>query len=90
MIDYSSMNGLEVLLLLLTSREGYFLWGIMGAAIIIWIASLVSDNSEEYSKHPTTTVVKHEQTDVSAIIRTIQTSWHTISVNIANFVKLNH
>jgi len=23
----------------------------MGAAIIIWIASLVSDNSEEYSKH---------------------------------------
>jgi hypothetical protein len=51
MIDYSSMNGLEVLLLLLTSREGYFLWGIMGAAIIIWIASLVSDNSEEYSKH---------------------------------------
>ena len=51
MIDYSYMNGLEVLLLLLTSREGYFLWGIMGAAIIIWIASLVSDNSEEYSKH---------------------------------------
>lgn len=56
MIDYSSMNGLEMLLLLLTSREGYFLWGIMGAAIIIWIASLVSDNSEsdnseEYSKH---------------------------------------
>lgn len=51
MIDYSSMNGLEVLLLLLTSREGYFLWGIMGAAIIIWIASLISDNSEEYSKH---------------------------------------
>jgi len=51
MIDYSSMNGLEVLLLLLTSREGYFLWGIMGAAIIIWIASLVSDNSEEISKH---------------------------------------
>ena len=51
MIDYSSMNGLEVLLLLLTSREGYFLWGIMGAAIIIWIASLVSDKSEEISKH---------------------------------------
>lgn len=50
-IDYSDLNGLEVLLLLLTSRDGLFLWGIMGFALVITLLSFYLDKDDEISKH---------------------------------------
>ena len=35
MIDYNTMNGLEVLVHLLTSRDGIFLWAIMGFGLAV-------------------------------------------------------
>ena len=44
-----TMDGLQVLFVLLSSREGFFLWGIMGAAVIILIASWFADmDSDEH------------------------------------------
>ena len=51
MIDFNSMDGLQVLLVLLSSREGFFLWGIMGAAVIILIAGWFADKDYDTSKH---------------------------------------
>jgi hypothetical protein len=50
MVDFNSMDGLQVLLVLLSSREGFFLWGIMGAAAIILIASWFADKDYDTSK----------------------------------------
>tara|TARA_B100000700_G_scaffold264385_1_gene302104 strand:+ start:161 stop:349 length:189 start_codon:yes stop_codon:yes gene_type:complete len=50
-VDYSDLNGLEVLLLLLTSRDGIFLWVIMGVAVAITILSFYLDKNDEVSKH---------------------------------------
>ena len=50
-VDYSDLNGLEVLLLLLTSRDGIFLWVIMGVAVAITILRFYLDKNDEVSKH---------------------------------------
>ena len=50
-IDYSELNGLEVLLLLLSGRDGYFLWGIIGFAILVVIISPFVDKNDEVGKH---------------------------------------
>lgn len=51
-IDYSDLNGLEVLLLLLTSRDGLFLWVIMGFALAIILLSFYMDkHDDDISKH---------------------------------------
>ena len=50
-IDYSELNGLEVLLLLLSGRDGYFLWGIIGFAILVVVISHFVDKNDEVGKH---------------------------------------
>jgi len=49
-IDYSELNGLEVLLLLLSGRDGYFLWGIIGFALLVVIISHYVDKNDEVGK----------------------------------------
>ena len=51
MIDYNTMNGLEVLVHLLTSRDGIFLWAIMGFGLAVWIISLMVDKHDDSSKN---------------------------------------
>ena len=51
MIDYNTMNGLEVLVHLLTSRDGIFLWAIMGFGLAVFIISLIVDKNDESSKN---------------------------------------
>ena len=51
-IDYSDLNGLEVLLLLLTSRDGLFLWVIMGFALVVILLSVYLDkHDDDIAKH---------------------------------------
>ena len=51
MIDYNTMNGLDVLVHLLTSRDGIFLWAIMGFGLAVFIISLIVDKNDESSKN---------------------------------------
>lgn len=51
MIDYNTMNGLEVLVHLLTSRDGIFLWAIMGFGLAVFLISLLVDRNEDTSKN---------------------------------------
>ena len=39
MIDYNTMNGLEVLVHLLTSKDGIFLWAIMGFGLAVFLSA---------------------------------------------------
>jgi hypothetical protein len=51
-IDYSELNGVEVLLLLLSSRDGLFLWAIMGFALIVILLSVYLDkHDDDIAKH---------------------------------------
>lgn len=51
-IDYSDLNGLEVLLLLLTSRDGLFLWVLIGFALIVILLSVYLDkHDDDIAKH---------------------------------------
>jgi|TARA_B100000925_G_scaffold143802_1_gene107729 hypothetical protein len=51
MIDYNTMNGLEVLVHLLTSRDGIFLWAIMGFGLAVFLISLLVDRNDDTSKN---------------------------------------
>ena len=51
MIDYNTMNGLEVLVHLLTSRDGLFLWAIMGFGLAVFLISLLVDRNDDTSKN---------------------------------------
>ena len=51
MIDYNTMNGLEVLVHLLTSRDGIFLWAIMGFGLTVFLISLLVDRNDDTSKN---------------------------------------
>ena len=51
MINLSELNGLQVLYFLLTSKEGIFLWWIMGIAVLIFFISRWVDKNDEVSKH---------------------------------------
>ncbi len=51
MIDYNTMNGLEVLVHLLTSRDGIFLWAIMGFGLAVFLISLIVDKNDDSSKN---------------------------------------
>ena len=51
MIDYNTMNGLEVVVHLLTSRDGIFLWAIMGFGLAVFLISLLVDRNEDTSKN---------------------------------------
>ena len=51
MIDYNTMNGLEVLVHLLTSKDGIFLWAIMGFGLAVFIISLLVDRNDDTSKN---------------------------------------
>lgn len=51
MINLSELNGLQVLYFLLTSKEGLFLWWIMGFAVLIFLISRYLDKNDEVSKH---------------------------------------
>ena len=49
MIDYNTMNGLEVLVHLLTSKDGIFLWAIMGFGLAVVLISVVLDKNGDSS-----------------------------------------
>ena len=51
MIDYNTMNGLEVLVHLLTSKDGIFLWAIMGFGLTVFLISLLVDRNDDTSKN---------------------------------------
>jgi len=51
MIDYNTMNGLEVLVHLLTSKDGIFLWAIMGFGLAVFLISLIVDRNDDASKN---------------------------------------
>jgi hypothetical protein len=51
MIDYNTMNGLEVLVHLLTSKDGIFLWAIMGFGLAVVLISVVLDKNDDSSKN---------------------------------------
>ena len=51
MIDYNTMNGLEVLVHLLTSKDGIFLWAIMGFGLAVFLISLLVDRNDDTSKN---------------------------------------
>lgn len=51
MIDYNTMNGLEVLVHLLTSKDGIFLWAIMGFGLAVFLISLIVDKNDDSSKN---------------------------------------
>ena len=51
MIDYNTMNGLEVLVHLLTSRDGIFLWAIMGFGLAVFLISLMVDKNDDSTKN---------------------------------------
>ena len=51
MVDYNTMNGLEVLVHLLTSRDGIFLWAIMGFGLAVFLISLLVDRNDDTSKN---------------------------------------
>ena len=49
-IDYPELNGVEVLLL--PSRDGLFLWAIMGFALIVILLSVYLDkHDDDIAKH---------------------------------------
>ena len=51
MVDYNTMNGLEVLVHLLTSRDGIFLWAIMGFGLAVFLISLMVDKNDDSTKN---------------------------------------
>jgi len=51
MVDYNTMNGLEVLVHLLTSKDGIFLWAIMGFGLAVFLISLLVDRNDDTSKN---------------------------------------
>ena len=51
MIDYNTMNGLEVLVHLLTSKDGIFRWAIMGFGLAVFLISLLVDRNDDTSKN---------------------------------------
>jgi len=51
MIDYNTINGLEVLVHLLTSKDGIFLWAIMGFGLAVFLISLLVDRNDDTSKN---------------------------------------
>ena len=51
MIDYNTINGLEVLVHLLTSKDGIFLWAIMGFGLAVFLISLIVDKNDDSSKN---------------------------------------
>ena len=51
MIDYNTMNGLEVLVHLLTSKDGIFLWAIMGFGLAVFLISLMVDKNDDSTKN---------------------------------------
>ena len=51
MIDYNTMNGLEVLVPLPTSKDGIFLWAIMGFGLAVFLISLLVDRNDDTSKN---------------------------------------
>jgi len=51
MIDFSTMDGLQVLVYLLTHKEGAFLWWLIGFGIAMIGINLYLDRYEDNSKH---------------------------------------
>jgi len=51
MIDFSTMDGLQVLVYLLTHKEGIFLWYMIGFGFVIVALNLYLDKKEDTSKH---------------------------------------
>tara|TARA_B100000676_G_scaffold173101_1_gene170059 strand:+ start:1558 stop:1743 length:186 start_codon:yes stop_codon:yes gene_type:complete len=51
MVDYNTMNGLEVLVHLLTSKDGIFLWAIMGFGLAVFLISLMVDKNDDSTKN---------------------------------------
>ena len=51
MIDFSTMDGLQVLVYLLTHKEGIFLWYMIGFGFVIVTLNLYLDKKEDTSKH---------------------------------------
>tara|TARA_B100001063_G_C16329680_1_gene341552 strand:+ start:210 stop:392 length:183 start_codon:yes stop_codon:yes gene_type:complete len=47
MVDFNSMNGMEVLIYLLTSPEERFLWVLIGLGLAIWLLSLYMDRDNK-------------------------------------------
>ena len=51
MVDFSTMDGLQVLVYLLTHKEGAFLWYIMIVGILLFLISVHLDKDSKVSKH---------------------------------------
>ncbi len=47
MVDFNTMNGMEVLTYLLTSPEERFIWVLIGMGVIIWLLSLYMDKDNQ-------------------------------------------
>ena len=49
MNQYEGMNGLEVLYTILTSKDGIFLWAIMGFGLAVVLISVILDKNDDSS-----------------------------------------
>ena len=50
-VDFSTMDGLQVLVYLLTHKEGLFLWYIMIVGFSLFLISAYLDKDDKVSKH---------------------------------------
>ena len=51
MVDFSTMDGLQVLVYLLTHKEGMFLWYLIGFGCLVVLLNLYIDRKDDTTKH---------------------------------------
>ena len=51
MVDFSTMDGLQVLVYLLTHKEGIFLWYMIGFGFFIMALNFYLDRKDDTTKH---------------------------------------